>query len=206
MARMSVEERRALLVAAAFRVIARGGVEAATTRAICAEAGTAQAGFHYAFTSRDELLAAVVARGMSDELTAVSGPLTVPAGDASVTVDELLRAGMTAYLDSVVADPTREQAMLTLSQYAQRTPGLESFAKRMYERYYEMAEHALTEAAARCGVEWKRPAAYLAPLVVAATDGLTLAYLNTGDRGVAERIVASTVNMLCGYVVDQVRV
>lgn len=204
MARISVDERRSLLVEAAFRVIARGGVEAATTRAICAEAGMALASFHYAFDSRDELLAAVVSRGLFDELVAVTEPLANADEDAPPTttdIGELLRAGLLGYLQSLIDDPGREQAMLTLSQYAQRTPGLAPFAERMYQRYYEMAELSLNTAAEHCGVVWATPPSELAPLVVSATDGLTLAYLATGNRANAQRIIDATVSMLCSHLV-----
>jgi AcrR family transcriptional regulator len=201
-ARISVDQRRSLLVEAAFRVIARGGVEAATTRAICSEAGMALASFHYAYSSRDGLLAAVVSRGLFDELVAVTTPLANAdenAPPAPTDIAELLRAGLLGYLRSLIDDPGREQAMLTLSQYAQRTAGLESFAARMYERYYELAELSLTTAAGHCGVTWETPPSELAPLVVSATDGLTLAFLATGDRRNAERIIDATVSMLCDH-------
>jgi DNA-binding transcriptional regulator YbjK len=202
MPRLAVEERRSLLVEAAFRVIARGGVEAATTRAICAEAAMPQASFHYAFASRDELLAAVVARSTSDELATVTAPMALldDMPDITAGIDELLRAGLRAYLNSVAADPEREQAMLTLSQYAQRTPGLEQFARRVYDRYYEIAALTLTAVANACEVGWSRTPQQLAPMVIAATDGLTLAYLATRDLDVCERIVDGTVAMLLGYV------
>ena len=56
MPRLAVAERRAALVEAALRVMVRGGLAAGTTRAIVAEAGMSLASFHYAFSSRDELL------------------------------------------------------------------------------------------------------------------------------------------------------
>ncbi|OZG31010.1 TetR family transcriptional regulator [Williamsia sp. 1138] len=205
MARISVARRRDLLVAAAFRVIAEHGVEAATTRRISAEAEMSLASFHYAFESRNELLAELVARGTSDEFAAVTAPLTPPARSVDPwtlpdDIGELLKAGLTSYLDSVVADPGREAAMITLAQYARRTEGLEHFARRLYERYYEIAQASLEAAAEAMDVCWATDPQELAPLVVAATDGLTLAYLNTGDRGIAERIIDSTVAMLRGHV------
>jgi AcrR family transcriptional regulator len=204
-ARISVERRRDLLVAAAFRVIADHGVEAATTRRISAEAEMSLASFHYAFESRNELLAELVARGTSDEFAAITAPLAPPAQSMDPwtlpdDIGELLEAGLTSYLDSVVADPGREAAMITLAQYARRTEGLEHFARRLYERYYEIAQASLEAAAEAMGVAWDTDPQELAPLVVAATDGLTLAYLNTGDREIAERIIGSTVAMLRGHV------
>lgn len=202
---MSVERRRALLVQAAFRVIADHGVEAATTRRISAAAEMSLASFHYAFESRDELLAELVARGTSDEFAAVTAPLTPPDRSADQwtlpdDVGVLLRAGLSSYLESVVADPGREAAMITIAQYARRTEGLEHFARRLYERYYEIAQASLEAAAEAMGISWATDPQELAPLVVAATDGLTLAYLNTGDREIAERIIDSTVAMLRGHV------
>ncbi|PYE19157.1 TetR family transcriptional regulator [Williamsia limnetica] len=213
MARISVERRRDLLVQAAFRVIADHGVEAATTRRISAEAEMSLASFHYAFASRDELLAELVARGTSDEFATITAPLTPPvaepggsstSSDGSWTLPDdigvLLKAGLMSYLDSVIADPGREAAMITLAQYARRTEGLEHFARRLYERYYEIAQASLEAAAAAMDLSWATDPKDLAPLVVAATDGLTLAYLNTGDREIAERIIDSTVAMLRGHV------
>lgn len=166
----------------------------------------ALASFHYAFASRDELLAAVVSRGLFDELVAVTEPLAdfdANFDDAAPPppkdIEVLIRAGLQAYLQSLIDDPGREQAMLTLTQYAQRTPGLAPFAERMYQRYYEMAELSLNTAAEHCDVKWATPVSEIAPLIVAATDGLTLAYLATGNVANAERIIESTTVMLCGH-------
>ena len=51
MARVSADERRRQLVAAAFRVIGRDGFAGVTTRRVCAEAGAPLAAFHYCFAS-----------------------------------------------------------------------------------------------------------------------------------------------------------
>ncbi|MGZ8176864.1 TetR/AcrR family transcriptional regulator [Williamsia sp. SKLECPSW1] len=186
-------------MAAAFRVVAADGVEAATTRRICADAGMALASFHYAFDSRDALLEAVVVAGLTSEDTAIHAVLTGNPADTS-DVEALLRGGLGGYLDSLVDDPDRERALIALSQYAHRTAGLEHLAADLYRRYYDLAESALTAAADASGVRWRTDPADLAPLVVAATDGLTLAYLNTGDLDVARRIVDACVQMLLLHV------
>ncbi|WP_243404384.1 TetR/AcrR family transcriptional regulator [Williamsia muralis] len=236
---MSVETRRDLLVQAAFRVIAEHGVEAATTRRISAAASMSLASFHYAFESRDELLAELVARGTSDELATFIAPLSPPSpspgppdsgpvdsgpadsecrtGGAGTEgagtgqpaewvlpadIGDLLKAGLMSYLESIIADPGRESAMITLAQYARRTKGLEHFAQRLYDRYYEIAQTTLEAAAEAMHVQWATPPSHLAPLVVAATDGLTLAYLSTGNREIAERIIDATVTMLRSHLVS----
>ena len=107
-----------------------------------------------------------------------------------------------SYLESIIADPGRESAMITLAQYARRTEGLEHFAQRLYDRYYEIAQTTLEAAAEAMHVEWATAPSHLAPLVVAATDGLTLAYLSTGNREIAERIIDATVTMLRSHLVS----
>ncbi|PZP31807.1 MAG: hypothetical protein DI613_08870 [Kocuria rhizophila] len=57
---MSAGERREQLVAAALRVMRRDGIAAASTRAICAEAGMPHGAFHYCFHSKKELYAALL--------------------------------------------------------------------------------------------------------------------------------------------------
>ncbi|MBJ7287870.1 MAG: TetR/AcrR family transcriptional regulator [Williamsia sp.] len=202
MTRIPVDERRNRLVAAAFRVVAQSGVEAATTRKICAAAGVSLASFHYVFDSRDALLEALVVSGLSSEDTAVHAVLRAPTPDGADAggVEDVLRGGLLGYLDSVVADPAREQALLALAHYARRTPGLDSFAAQMYTRYYDLAAQALTAAAEVTGVRWRTPPRTLAPLVVASTDGLTLAYLTTGDLEVARQIVDACVAMLLTHI------
>ncbi|WP_026303386.1 TetR/AcrR family transcriptional regulator [Jongsikchunia kroppenstedtii] len=203
MSRIAVEDRRSLLLDAAFRVIARSGVEGATTRAICGEANMAQASFHYAFESRDELLAELVQRGTTAEMSAVSAPLVseeLAEAFESGDIRLALKAGLNAYVDHLVEDPEREQALLVLAQYARRTPGLEPMAAQMYQRYYEMAEMLLIAGAQTCNVDWDTPPAELAPIAIAATDGITLAYLAHGDRAIADRIVDETVETLLRHI------
>ena len=53
-------ERRAEIIAAAIRVLARDGLAETTTRKIAAEAGLNQATLRYYFGSKDDLLFAVL--------------------------------------------------------------------------------------------------------------------------------------------------
>jgi len=58
MARVSAESRREYLIQALVRVVARDGIEGATTRQIAKEAEMTLAALHYCFESKEELLAA----------------------------------------------------------------------------------------------------------------------------------------------------
>ncbi|MDL9938519.1 helix-turn-helix domain-containing protein [Gordonia sp. ABSL1-1] len=205
---MPVAERRRLLLDSAFRVIARHGVDRATTRAICAEAGVTLSTFHYVFDSREALLAALVELGTEMELGAVESALaegvsTEVSGRDGVAT--MIRMALIAYIDGLVADPDREQAMISLNQYARQTDGLAEFGAQMYRRYYAAIGEALTACAELAGVSWDRPVVDLAPLVVAATDGITLSYLNIRDRPVCVTIATATASLLALHIVDDAR-
>lgn len=186
MPRLSLDERRSLLVDAAFRVIGAHGVEAATTRAICAEAQMPQASFHYAFTSRMELLDAVVETALETELTALTTHVD-PGVGAAVSVRENFRRAMRGYVDAVVADPAREQAMLALAAYARVTPELHRWGAEIYDRYHRLALDLLSFVETTTGVTMSTSPHQLAPLAVAITDGITSGYLSTFDAATAYR-------------------
>ncbi|WP_279106988.1 TetR/AcrR family transcriptional regulator [Gordonia paraffinivorans] len=57
---ISADVRRRLLMDAAMTVMKREGIAAASTRAICQEAGMAHGVFHYCFRSKYELFAALI--------------------------------------------------------------------------------------------------------------------------------------------------
>jgi DNA-binding transcriptional regulator YbjK len=95
-----VSDRRRLIVAAALRVIARDGVNAATHRAVAAEAGVALASTTYHFSSKDQIVAEALELAIDRSIAAVErttappGP-TSPAGlvDRLVELVEALCAG-----------------------------------------------------------------------------------------------------------------
>lgn len=144
------------------------------------------ASFHYAFTSRDELMAELVntvVAGEADALAPTLQPST--ARERPRTMRDAVRAGLQSYLDGVRADPDREKAMFELTQWALREPGFEALARRQYERYFELAESTLVAAAALTGCTWSVPAAQVARVLVMLTDGLTIAWLVTRDDAAA---------------------
>lgn len=189
MARTPVAARRAGLLAAAMRVIAEHGLAAASTRAIVAEAGMSLASFHYAFESRDELLDMLIADVVSREETAV-----LPAELAGRPLEELLAAGLTGYLDHLRGAPQDEQAMLELTQLAVRTRP--AMARAQYAQYARIAEASLELAAAHSGSRWTLPVPDVARMLVAFTDGLTLAWLVDRDDAAADTLVQTAARAL----------
>jgi AcrR family transcriptional regulator len=196
MSRIASSERRALLVKAALRVIAAHGVPAATTRAIVGEAGMSLASFHYAFRSHDEMMRELVAHVVDGESLAAFAALR-PGND----IRTCLRDALHAFLGYVVDDPEHEQVMQELLQYALRTPGLEALASEQYAAYYGAASELLIEGATAARVSWTLPVADLARMVVATTDGVTLAYLVDRDAAAAGRVLDFAADSLAALAV-----
>ncbi len=180
MKRIPVPQRRAALIQAALRVIARDGVAAATTRAIAAEAGMSLASLHYVFASRDELISYVVGEQAHAALTTLR-----PGADLVSTIRDALHA----FLGVVAGDPQRELAMFELTHYALRTPGLAGAAKQQYDGYHLAAEQVVTAVAELTGHRWQRPTDEMARILITLTDGLTLRYLVDRDEQAATPVI-----------------
>jgi len=176
LAHLPARERREALIAAALRIVAREGVAAATTRAVVAEAGMPLASFHYVFASRDELMAELVQRAVSEEYRAIA-PLLASGESTDASLGDLVYAGLVRYLDSVKADPERERGMLELTQYALRDPETAPLARLQYERYTALVQMALEAAAGRTERSWLVPVGEVARMVVALADGMTVSWL-----------------------------
>lgn len=194
MTRLSSEARRAAIVRAAVRVIAREGLAAATTRAIASEARMPLASFHYVFRSRDEMIRELVAFVVDNERLAAMASLQ-PSPDARSTI----RAGIQAYFDLVVFEPGREQAMFELFHYALRTAQLEDLPRVQYDSYHRIVAEVLLAGAEHANIQWSIPIADLARLTVAFTDGLTLSWLADRDNAAAGRLMDAMADALVSF-------
>lgn len=171
-ARVSAEQRRSELMEAAYRVMARDGVAAATTRAIAAEAGAPLASFHYCFRSKEELLR---------ELTPAVVDRMVEGGVAEIEpgrdFGEMLRDTVHSIWSVMEATAEHQQVLYELTQYALRNPGLDDLATWQYGRYYETACDLLEGIAEAAGVEWAAPVHLVARMFVSFFDGLCLGWI-----------------------------
>ncbi|MGY1725401.1 TetR/AcrR family transcriptional regulator [Geodermatophilus sp. SYSU D01062] len=191
MPRLPAAQRRAALVEAALRVMARDGLAAGTTRAVVAEAGMPLAAFHYAFASRDELLRELVARVVGRELAAATAGLDPAAGLAGC-----LRAAAAGYLDHLEREPGAEALMLELTLHAVRDPALRPVAAEQYRAYTAAATRLLEEAAAATGATWRRPVPELARLLVTVVDGATTTWLVDRDTAATRAVLDAAVDQL----------
>jgi TetR/AcrR family transcriptional regulator, regulator of biofilm formation and stress response len=179
MARVSADERRQQLVAAAFRLIGRDGFAGVTTRRVCAEAGAPLAAFHYCFASKQELLAELTTQSMAALLSAQrETPLLE-------TIEATLRAGLRHYWKTVEDDPNRESVLMALTQHALHDPSLDGLAQRQYRAYHDTARKTLCRIATGFGVTWSMPVEDVAQMLVVVTDGVTLAWLVNRDSAAA---------------------
>jgi AcrR family transcriptional regulator len=174
--RIPVEERRQALVEAAMRVMEREGIAAATTRAICAEAGMPNGFFHYCFTSKQELMLEVAQqfRRHFMELFTLTDELR---GD----VRDVVCAALTAFLDDVAANPDIHQLTYELPLYALRDKELAGIAQRCYEDNEIVGAEFLRTVAAITGCEWTEPPGELARYLAVSVDGTVLQWLMLRD-------------------------
>jgi len=174
--RIPVQERRQALVEAAMRVMEREGIAAATTRAICAEAGMPNGFFHYCFTSKQALMLEVAQqfrRHFMQLFTLTEGL----EGD----VHDVVSQALTAFLDDVAANPDVHQLTHELPLHALREEELAGIAQRCYEDNELVAAEFLQMAAEIAGCVWTEPPDKLARYLAVAVDGTVLQWLMLRD-------------------------
>ena len=174
--RLSAVERRRLLVAAALRVMRRDGVSAATTRAICAEAGMPHGAFHYCFHGKKDLYAALLATEVEvdlDELWAGIEP--------GASAEESIRMLLLAYWTAIEAAPDAQLVLYELGDLALRDPELQDLAQWEQRVAVEKATVAVSRLAAESGFILPRDPRAVAELVTSTLDGVARAWLRHRD-------------------------
>lgn len=176
MARISAEQRRQDLTEAAFRVMARVGVPAATTRLIAEEAGVPQSVFHYCFRSKRELfqqLTKVVVDAMVGE--------ALGAVVEADTLEESVRRSLRGMWENAAAHPDRQLVLYELTTAAMREPGDEDLARWQYEQYFAHTGRLLEELARRHDIAWTVPLAVLSRMTTTMIDGVILGWITDKD-------------------------
>lgn len=187
MARMPLVARRQQLVDAAIAVMTRDGVNAGTTRAIAAEAGTSLSVFHYCFESKQELLDAVIR-----QLVGTSVTLAEDSFEAGADRRALVRSGLRAYFDHVVAHPETHLLTYELTQYCLRTPGYADVARQQYDHY----AHAFVSLLETVGAQSRVPMEDVGRFLAVAVDGVTLDWLARRDDASALRVLDQVADYL----------
>jgi AcrR family transcriptional regulator len=194
MPRIPAAERRELLLAAAWRILVRDGYAAATTRAICAEAGMRQGVFHYCFTNHDELLREVVAGLLGAQVSASIGAVS-----ATGTMAESVSRAFAVYWETVEADPGLHQVLYEITTAVLRDKRAGEIARFQYRRYLDGVLQSLGEIAEIRKISWDIPEEVLARKVVTVLDGLTLHYLVDRDSAAARAALESFAVEFAGH-------
>ncbi|MBN9375505.1 MAG: TetR family transcriptional regulator [Cellulomonas sp.] len=194
MKRLPIAERREQLVEAAIAVASREGIDAATVRAVAAEAGVSLGVVHYCFQDKDELLSA-----MAHEITRQNlsqSLLEMPVhGEPDVIIEralDLLWGGISA---------TRGSQLLSyeLTTYSMRHVEVRQVSVNQYLVSHEAASQFLETLARSASIAWTLPIETMARLVVMMTDGVVLAWLADGDDAAARENLRVFAEFLSGH-------
>src|SRR6476646_4562848 len=192
--------RRAQLIAAATRVVARDGVAAATTRRIAQEAGVPHGLVHYWFSGKDELLEEVV-HGMLRQLEAVTtAPIAQQPGRSAI--DDVIERFRSAFAVVEDDDRGRQIALFELTTWSLRSPGHREVARTQYAAYRATAASVTSGWLAEHKVELPGAPDVLAQFVVALFDGVNLAWLADPDGTLPDEIFALASTLLAQFARD----
>lgn len=178
-AHISADVRRKHFIEAAVAVIARDGVDGATTRKIAAEAGAPLATLHYCFQTKENLLWAVFEE-LSQKLQVDYESVIKPGQSAADVASTLLVITMKAAID----DPTYTRAQLEIGLWAGRND--QPLAIRVYDEFIETWKGFLR--GARGSLEEEQLDS-IVRVFVALVDGLTIQLVTDAD---ADRTVRDT--------------
>jgi AcrR family transcriptional regulator len=194
MPRVSAEDRRRDLIEAAFKVMARVGVSAATTRLIAAEAGVPQSIFHYCFRSKDELF---------QELTqTVVASMLGSAMDSLIEADtfgESVRRSLQELWSPAVKHPDHQLVLYELTTAMLRDPAGAEMARWQYEQYFDHTGKLLEALAERADMTWNVPLDVLSRMTTTMVDGVILGWLT--DRNTDD--VTRTIDQFAQYLATQ---
>lgn len=181
MNRLPVAERREQLIEAALAVASRDGIDAATVRAVAAEAGVSLGVVHYCFQDKDELLRAMAHAITTANLERSLGELPDQVDDPDTVIEGVLDALWTGIRES--RGPQLLSYELTTSSL--RHSELNQVAIEQYRGQWAAAEQVLDLVERTAHVGWSLPRGDLARTVVAVIDGYSLAWLVDGDSEAA---------------------
>ena len=193
--------RRAQLIAAATRVVARDGVAAATTRRIAQEAGVPHGLVHYWFSGKDELLEEVV-QGMLRQLEAVTSVPAAAGSSGRSAAEDVIDRFRSAFAVVESDDRGRQIALFELTTWSLRSPDHREVARTQYAAYRATAASVTSAWLAEHNVELPGAPDVLAQFVAALFDGVNLAWLADPDGTRPDEIFALASTLLAQFARD----
>ncbi|QSR24887.1 TetR family transcriptional regulator [Nocardioides aromaticivorans] len=195
MAHISAAERRPQFIEAAIVVIARDGVDGATTRRIADEAKAPLATLHYCFQTKENLLVAVFEH-LSSEMSVDLDSIAVK-GASTATVAERV---LTATMQWLVDRPVRARAEIEIDLWAQRNDP--EMARGIYDGFRQAWTDLLMKG------RTPLPAAEVETLVrvmIALADGLTMQFISDLDPQRTMRDTETACTMIRSYLKSRSR-
>lgn len=165
----SERSTRERLIGAAFVVVAREGLEAASVKVLAAEAGVTPGLLHYHFPTKDALLEAALRQALEGYL------LRVRTWRATAAPEDQVSAFFAEARQAVTTDADFFRVRLAFAARALAHPGLAAVMREL--NAHAVAETALTFAAADGRDTASVRDLQLAATLKAAFDGLMLAWL-----------------------------
>lgn len=189
MAHIPTEVRRQQFIDAAVTVIAREGVDGATTRRIAEEAGAPLATLHYCFQTKENLLWAVFEQ-LTDVVRADVEKASADGETAGVIAGHILRE--TARWGVRHRDYNRAQIEIWL--WAERNDS--ALAVRLYDTFTESCKEVLRGASAPLP---ERRLDTVTRVIVALIDGFGMQLITHDDEKTIMREVETAAAMLDAY-------
>jgi AcrR family transcriptional regulator len=181
MNRMPVAERREQLIEAAMVVASRDGIDAATVRAVAAEAGVSLGVVHYCFQDKAELM-----RAMAHAITAQNTPADLSGLPAGAPVEAVITAVVSALWESIHGARGAQLLSYELTTASLRQAELTEVALEQYQGQWAAAQAVLTDIARVSDIAWVVPPSQLSRVIVAFIDGISLSWLVDGDDVAAQ--------------------
>lgn len=193
----ATSERRAELLAAAIRVLAREGLAETTTRKIAAEAGINQATLLYYFGSKDDLLFAVL-----QEMMRATQEIALQSVPEAANLRGAVAGAIRAFWGHVEATPELQIMQYELTLYALRNPDAAWLAREQYAGYSRVVEALLRETYVAAGQTSAIPFDALARFIVGGLDGIILQFVSDRDparaRGDVEYLIGAVLALAEG--------
>lgn len=195
MSRLSAKDRRVELIDATVRVAVAEGLDAATVRRIAHEAGVPLGTVHYCFGSKAALISAVA--------DSIEQPTIDVALLETLPTDQALVAAFRAYWEQIGSDRRRQLLIYELLAHLSRgDEASREIAGKLLDRAYGAVLGALRAYAEDLGRALPVEPEVLARLIIAVTDGVSLAWIVTSDDAQAQ-VVMETFARLLAAVFDQ---
>ncbi len=190
-------DRRAEILEAAIRVLARDGLAQASTRKLAAEAGINQATLLYHVGSKDELLLAVLR-----EMMRQTREIAVAAAEEDLPLREAIANSLRAFWHHVEMTPELQVMQYELTLYALRNREAAWLAREQYSGYCEVVEGVLRAASERQGTTCAIPCDALSRFIVGGLDGLILQFVSDQNtaraRNDLEALIAAVIALAEG--------